>query len=302
MPTLDTVQPVKKAGFVGTGSPRDKRKAKIEAEEAELKAMMEGKTDEGEDKEKPRQEDGQEDQVQAAADTEEDPEPTSAEERTFKKRYGDLRRHAQQKEKDLQDRIAKLEERIKDGSGGTPTDPEEIAKWAKENPDVASIIETIAEQKANERFEGANERLKKLDEEHSALQRSRSEQLIRKAHPDFDKLRDDDTFHDWADNQPKWVRDALYENEDDPKSVVRVIDLYKMDNGLTVQDRKAKAKLAASDVGAKSTAPEVENEKPTYKESQIKKNSDKWFEQNWDAIQEAMKEGRFVYDLSGGAR
>ena len=33
---------------------------------------------------------------------EQEPEPTSAEEKTFKKRYGDLRRHAQQKEADLQ--------------------------------------------------------------------------------------------------------------------------------------------------------------------------------------------------------
>ena len=40
-----------------------------------------------------------------------------------------------------------------------------------------------------------------------------------------------DTFHDWAEEQPKWVQDALYENADDPASVVRVIDLYKSDKG-----------------------------------------------------------------------
>ena len=36
---------------------------------------------------------------------EQEPEPTTAEEKTFKKRYGDLRRHAQQKETDLQEQI-----------------------------------------------------------------------------------------------------------------------------------------------------------------------------------------------------
>ena len=37
-----------------------------------------------------------------------------------------------------------------------------------------------------------------------------------------------DEFHDWVDEQPKWVQDALYENSDDPASVIRVIDLYKI--------------------------------------------------------------------------
>ena len=43
-------------------------------------------------------------EVKAEAE-EQEPEPTSAEEKTFKKRYGDLRRHAQQKEADLQTQI-----------------------------------------------------------------------------------------------------------------------------------------------------------------------------------------------------
>ena len=34
-------------------------------------------------------------------EAQEEQEPTSAEEKTFKKRYGDLRRHSQQKEADL---------------------------------------------------------------------------------------------------------------------------------------------------------------------------------------------------------
>ena len=33
-------------------------------------------------------------------------------------------------------------------------------------------------------------------------------------HPDFDEIRDGDEFHEWAEDQPKWVQDALYENDD----------------------------------------------------------------------------------------
>ena len=43
-------------------------------------------------------------------EVQEEPEPTSAEEKTFKKRYGDLRRHTQQKEADLQEQINQLRE------------------------------------------------------------------------------------------------------------------------------------------------------------------------------------------------
>ena len=36
-----------------------------------------------------------------------------------------------------------------------------------------------------------------------------------KLHPDFSQIREDDSFHDWAEAQPKWVQDALYDNETD---------------------------------------------------------------------------------------
>jgi hypothetical protein len=66
----------------------------------------------------------------------------------------------------------------------------------------------------------------------------KAENVIRKSHPDFDELRDSDEFHNWAEEQPKWVRDALYENMDDPASVIRVIDLYKVDNGYDTSAKK----------------------------------------------------------------
>ena len=72
---------------------------------------------------------------------------------------------------------------------------------------------------------------------------NQQKQKIRETHPDFDTLRKADEFHDWAEAQPKWVQDAIYENADDPASVVRVIDLYKVDKGLTKTAKKASKKL-----------------------------------------------------------
>ena len=93
--------------------------------------------------------------------------------------------------------------------------------------------------------------MQELKELNAQTQRTKSENAIRKMHPDFDELRDSDDFHNWANEQPKWVQDALYENQDDPRSVVRVIDLFKVDNGMDIKSKKKTNKDAASQVKTK---------------------------------------------------
>ena len=165
----------------------------------------------------------------------------SAEEKTFKKRYGDLRRHAQKQkaefEKELADIRAQLaqtaQEQIK-----LPKSEEEIDAWAKEYPDVAAIVETIASKKAKEQQSHLEARMKEIDEMQSAATRDKAEAELLNIHPDFEQIRDDDAFHDWAEEQPKWVQQALYENEADAKSAARAIDLYKADMGLPNRVRR----------------------------------------------------------------
>lgn len=43
---------------------------------------------------------------------EDDQEPVNAEDKSFKKRYGDLRRHVQEKEKSWEDKFSKLEAQL----------------------------------------------------------------------------------------------------------------------------------------------------------------------------------------------
>ena len=168
---------------------------------------------------------------------------------------------------------------------------------------MAAIVETIAEKKAQEKFSYAEDRLRQIDEMSEEANRSKSMDVIRDSHSDFDDLKESDEFHDWAGEQPKWVQDALYENQDDPRSVVRVIDLYKGDKGLDTKSRKKSTKEAASAVVTKrSTKPSQADTEVTFTESQIGKMSMKDFEKNQDAIMEAQRTGKFVYDLSGGAR
>jgi hypothetical protein len=285
--------------FVDRGYNHARKQAKMEQEEkelAELQAKINGEVVE-EQEEEEEEEVTQEEAVEPTQE-EDGPEPTSAEERSFKKRYGDLRRHMQQKEKEYEEKLKAAADNVV-----PPKTEADLKAWAAKYPDVANIVESIATKKAQEMFEKADARFKKLDEAENEAKRINSENAIRKSHPDFDTLKESDEFHVWAEEQPKWVQDALYENADDPASVVRVIDLYKVDNGMTPSAKKEKAKAAATSTprGSRSAIDPDETSKK-FTESQVRKMSDKEFEANMDAITEAQRTGKFVYDLTGAAR
>ena len=291
MPELQTMETPKTAGFVNPNHNNRNRK-RIEEDEKEIQEL-EGKT--------------QEEEEIAVEATEEEPEVEdknlSREEKSFKKRYGDVRRHMQQKEKEWEEKFVALEARLGQENIRPPKSDEDIESWAKEYPDVASIVETIAAKKAQEMFNKAEDRLQRLDAKEAEMSRSSAEQDIRKAHPDFDKLREADEFHDWVDDQPKWVQDALYENSDDAASVIRVIDLYKVDNGMTKSDYAAKRKAAAGSVKKASKASvDAEDTSGSFKESDIARMSAQEYEKQEEAITKAIQSGKFIYDLSGNAR
>jgi hypothetical protein len=297
MPELTQVETKKSVGFVDRGYNYEKKQKKMQAEEEEIKkleAEARGDTPVDAEQETPQEEE---------TDTEVKEETLSAEERTFKKRYGDLRRHVQEKEKEWEEKFSRLEKVAKQEGIVPPKSDEDIESWAKEYPDVAGIVEKIAAKQAQEMFEKANIRIKEIDEERMELKRDSAENVIRKAHSDFDDLRASDRFHDWADEQPKWVKDALYENSDDPDSVIRVIDLYKMDKGLTVSDKKKNTKSAAKTVTRKGkTEVDILDASDSIKESEVARMSDKEFSERSDEINSALRSGKFIYDVSGSAR
>lgn len=265
-----------------------KNRERIAQEEKELEDLMAGK---------PPTEDKQEE------DSPKEEKTLSREEESFKKRYGDLRRYSQEKEKEWQEKFASLEARLSNTSMVPPTSEEDLEAWISKNPDVASIVQAMAAKEAEKRIKGTEEKLRKIDEDRFELNRKKAEQTIREAHSDFDAIKESDDFHDWADDQPKWVQDAIYENADDARSVIRVIDLYKVDKGLTATAKKQEAREAASLVKAKNkTSLDKETGDFTFSESKVARMSDKEYEANQDKILEAMRTGKFNYDLSGAAR
>ena len=234
-------------------------------------------------------------------------EPTNAEERTFKKRYGDLRRHTQDKEKQFQQQLDDLKEQLSKATRKEmklPKSDEDIEAWASEYPDVAKIVETIAMKKAIEQSAELESRIQKIDEMSAEASKNKAEAELMRIHPDFNDIRDSDDFHDWADEQPKWVQDALYENDNDARSASRAIDLYKSDKGIGKEVKTPSSKSAATEVNTRTTRNKVDATVSNKKilESSVQKMSAQQYEKQADTIMDAIRSGNFVYDVSGSAR
>jgi hypothetical protein len=133
--------------------------------------------------------------------------------------------------------------------------------------------------------------------------REKAEAELLRLHPDFDEIRNTDEFHDWVEEQPRWVKEALYENDSDAKSAARAIDLYKADMGLTKKKKKDDSLDNARAVrgGGKSSPTENGNNDLLY-ESQVAKMTAQQYEAAEEKIAEAIRKGKFVYDVSGNAR
>lgn len=229
------------------------------------------------------------------------------EDESFKKRYGDLRRHMQKtteaKDKELSDLKKQLSAATKKEMKLPKTD-EEIDAWASEYPDVAKIVETIAMKKAVEQNKDIEERLNSLSERERLTSRERAEMELLQIHPDFTEIRDNPEFHDWAEEQPDYIQKALYENEDDPRAAARAIDLYKADMGVKTTKKKTSKKDAAKAVNVKSSTTPDNNAtgSDSILESEVAKMTSQEYSANEDAISKAIRSGNFVYDVSGAAR
>ena len=285
----EEMQPEKKVAFANRKYTNEEKRQREEAELEQLIKENAGEAEQPEQKE------------------EQEAEPTNAEEKTFKKRYSDLRRHQQKQAEEFKKEIEELRSQLSAAAQKEmrlPKSDEDIEEWATKYPDVAGIVETIAAKKAKEQSAALEERLKAIDEMQLNASQEKAEAELMRLHPDFDEIRDSDDFHQWADEQPKWVQDALYENNNDARSAARAIDLYKADKGIKSERKSKTSKGAAEAVSTKRerNTPQADESSTYLKESQVQAMSPQEYEKQSDAIMEAIRTGKFIYDISGSAR
>lgn len=235
------------------------------------------------------------------------------EEKTFKKRYSDLRSHSQKlmneaakREQDLEARLRALETQLDQAQKKQikyPSTEEELEDWAQRYPDVFRNFKTLAMKLIREDRDDIDKQFKLLEEEKKKASRDLAYKKLLNYHSDFEDIRDSDEFKDWIMKQPKPVQDTLYKNETDAEAAAFTIDAYKnfLEKKAPKKDKNSDTREAARGIRTlPSESPEDKN-RLKFTEKTLQRMSLKDIERFEKEIEEAMKDPRF-YDLSGGAR
>ena len=224
--------------------------------------------------------------------------PENAEDRVFKKRYDDLKRHYDSTLGKHKDEVRTLRTQLEQSSKQfiPPKSKDELESWRKEYPDVYEMVETIAMTKADNRTKEMETKYQNLQVQQEEIAKEKAEVELLKVHPDFNELRAKDDFHEWAAKQDPVIQDWLYENTSNASLAARALDLYKMDKGLgkyskkETQDVKKEAARAISKT-KKAEAPDAPTKK-VWSNAEISKMNVREYAKYEEEIDKAVREGR----------
>jgi hypothetical protein len=159
-------------------------------------------------------------------------------------------------------------------------------------------VESVAHNIASEQVNNLQPRLSAIEQREREIVMREAEQTMRENHPDYDDIRGNDNFHDWAKEQPEQIQDWIYRNPDNVALASKAIDLYKMESGIgqsspkrSPAKRKQSPESAADMVSTKTTNVEPSQEK-VWTETEISKMSLDQFDKYEDDIRQAIDEGR----------
>ena len=224
--------------------------------------------------------------------------PENAEERVFKKRYGDLKRHYDSTLGKHKDEVRTLRTQLEQSSKQfiPPKSKDELESWRKEYPDVYEMVETIAMNKADTRAKEMETKYQNLQVQQEQINREKAEVELLQVHPDYKDIRSNDEFHEWAARQDPVIQGWLYENTANSSLAGRAIDLYKMDKGvskLSKTQETAVKKEAAKAITKTAKATETElPKKKVWSNAAIAKMNVREFAKHEKEIDMAVKEGR----------
>ena len=215
----------------------------------------------------------------------------------YKKRYDDLKRHYDSKLNEFKTREEELLSQVNTPEYKAPKTEEELEKFKNDYPDVYEVVETVAHLQSESKAKVLEERLSKLQERENQLIRQDAEKRLMEKHPDFEDIRNSDDFHGWAKEQPKSIRDWIYNNAEDADLASRALDLFKKDFGIeptkTKSSSKQTRKSAADMVSTKTTSVEPKQQK-IWSEREIAAMSVAEFDKYEQEISDAMQEGRIT--------
>jgi len=243
---------------------------------------------------------------EAASDEKSEPNFAEGAEKTdhdYKKRYDDLKKHYDAKISEFkakeEEMTATLTQATRQKNISLPKSPEELETFKEQYPDVYDVVETIATMKAGERAGELEKELETLREKEQNTRVQAAYQELTNNHPDFNELRTDERFLKWLEEQPENISDGILKNNSDARWASRVLDLYKVDAGITGKKRAKKNESAAAAVNspkARDITGEARGDDRIWKASEIGKMKPWEFEKHESELDKARQEGRIDYN------
>jgi len=218
----------------------------------------------------------------------------------YKKRYDDLKKHYDQKLSEFKRTEQELREQAKEAEPQyqAPKSQEDLDRFRTEYPDLYDTVETVAHMRSQQEVEALRSKLSVIEQREAEIAAREAESALQERHPDFDEIRGDDSFHEWAQEQPDQIQDWIYNNPNNVTLAVKALDLYKLETGKGQGSRKRRSGnrqpqggSAADMVSTKTTNVDAKEAK-IWTESEIAKMSLDQFDRHEEEIKIAMEEGR----------
>ena len=217
----------------------------------------------------------------------------------YKKRYDDLKKHYDQKLAEFKQTEQELRAEAMQAQPAysPPKSEEELESFKQEYPDLYNTVETVAHMQSQRQVADLEAQLQSMRQRESEVLRREAESTLKQRHPDFEDLRGDEDFHEWAKEQPEQIQDWIYNNPDNVTLASKAIDLYKLETGKSQtksQPRQQRQQGSEADmVSTKTTS--VDSKQPKiWTEREIAAMSLDQFDRYEDDIKQAMMEGRVV--------
>ena len=229
-------------------------------------------------------------------------EPQRKKRTNYKKRYDDLKKH-------YDDRVSQFKQREQELMAETrsiqpdyeaPKSVEDLEKFKEDYPDLYDTVETVAHMRSEQQVGELRNQLSAIQQREAEIMKREAETTLRNRHPDFEDIRGDEAFHQWAEEQPTQIQDWIYNNPDDVTLASKAIDLYKLETGQPAtktrrspKRQSANRESAADIVSTKTT--QIDSAQPKiWTEREIAAMSIDQFDKFEEEINQAMSEGRVV--------
>lgn len=233
-----------------------------------------------------------------ATSSEEAEAPKESKDVNYKKRYDDLKKHYDNKVSEFKQREQELlaEAKAKAPQYQAPKTVEEIEAFRKRNPDLYETVETVAHFQNEKQLADIRQELVALKKREADIAKKEAEVELRERHPDFEDIRGDERFHEWAKAQPDQIQSWIYNNPNNASLAIKAIDLYKLENGINAQPAKKKSvsKGSAADMVSTKTKTIDTKQPKIWTEREIARMSVAEFDKYQEEINQALSEGRVV--------